>query len=134
MSYTIIAATYANADHTSAVVQTMEAGAVAISAIDTPEDWAGLATSGVLVLPYVAPDPVPDIVSTYQAKAALMQADLYDRAAAAAQSAGGLVALAWATATEFRRASPTIAALTQTLGLNDSQVDDLFRSAVTITA
>lgn len=132
MAYTIISAVYANPNSTSAVLVTVEAGAIAISEADTPEEWAELAASGVTVSPYVA--PVPSVVSAYQAKATLMQAGLYDKAAAAAQAAGGLVALAWATATVFERSSPNIATLAAGLGLTDAQVDDLFRAASKITA
>ena len=132
MAYTILLAVYANPNSTSAVLATVEAGAVAISEADTPEEWAALAASGVTVSPYVA--PVPSVVSAYQAKAALMQASLYDKAAAAAQAAGGFVFLAWSTATEFERSSPNIATLAAGLGLTDAQVDDLFRAASKITA
>ena len=48
--------------------------------------------------------------------------------------AGGLVALAWSTATEFQRSSPNIATLAAAIGLTDAQVDDLFRAASKITA
>lgn len=80
------------------------------------------------------PGPVPAAVSAFQAKAALTQAGLYDKAAAAAQAAGGFMFLAWSTATEFERSSPNIATLAAGLGLTDAQVDDLFRAASKITA
>ena len=42
IAYTVVSATYADDDHTSAIAITLEAGAVAISAIDRPELWAQL--------------------------------------------------------------------------------------------
>lgn len=41
---------------------------------------------------------------------------------------------AWNTAAEFRRKSPTVLSLADTLGLTDDQVDDLFEYAATIEA
>jgi len=40
MSYTILSAQWGNAEQTSAVVMTVEVAALAISAGDTPKDWA----------------------------------------------------------------------------------------------
>jgi hypothetical protein len=40
MSYTIISARWGNSESTSAVIITREAAAVAISEVDTPEEWA----------------------------------------------------------------------------------------------
>lgn len=39
MTYTILSATYANDDHTAAVILTEESGVVAASEVDTPELW-----------------------------------------------------------------------------------------------
>lgn len=46
---TIISAQWANAEHTAAIVMTVEAGAVALSSADTPTDWAALLDSGVAI-------------------------------------------------------------------------------------
>ena len=88
------------------------------------------------------PDPEGDldreregmVVSAFQAKAALQAAGLYVSAETAVNVAGGITLLAWQTAIEYRRNSPTIAALQVTLGLTDAQVDDLFRAAALIDA
>ena len=40
MTYTILSAKFANPEHTAAVIETEEAGAVLVSAADTPELWA----------------------------------------------------------------------------------------------
>jgi hypothetical protein len=74
------------------------------------------------------------VVSAFQAKAALQAAGLYVSAETAVNVAGGITLLAWQTAIEYRRNSPTIAALQVTLGLTDAQVDDLFRAAALIDA
>ena len=97
------------------------------------------------IAPYIAPpEPTPEellsaerstmIVSKFQAKAALMQADLLDATQAAIADADALTKLAWADAQEFRRNSPMIATLAAALDLTDEQVDDLFRSAAEIEA
>lgn len=57
MNYTIFSATYANPDHTSAVAQTAEAGAVLFSLADTPAEWAAM-------LAAITPTPfVPQVIS-----------------------------------------------------------------------
>jgi hypothetical protein len=40
MIYTMQSAQWGNSDHSSAVIVTEESGAVAISAVDTPREWA----------------------------------------------------------------------------------------------
>lgn len=72
--------------------------------------------------------------SRFQARAALHDAGLLEQAETAVQEAGGRTQIAWADATEFRRDSPTIASIADAMGLTDEQVDDLFRSAMGITA
>lgn len=72
--------------------------------------------------------------SRFQARAAIHLAGLTDDVEAAVTAADPLVQIAWADATEFYRASPTIAALAAAIGLTDADVDDLFRTAMTITA
>ncbi|MTH78756.1 hypothetical protein [Paracoccus aestuariivivens] len=74
------------------------------------------------------------VCSRFQARASLLQAGLLQAAEVAVAEADALVQLAWADAGEFRRHSPTIAALGARLGLSDEQIDDLFRSAMQITA
>ena len=104
------------------------------------DGWeAAVATSPA---PYVAPalpDPLISeradmTVSRFQALAALLNAGLLSQVNAALADAGPLAQLAWAEATEFRRNSPTIAGLASGLGLNDMEVDDLFRAAALIIA
>lgn len=72
------------------------------------------------------------VVSRFQGRVALSRAGLLDAAEAAAVAAGGETLMAWQEALEWRRTSPTIAALAAALGLTDEQVDDLFRAAADI--
>jgi hypothetical protein len=80
------------------------------------------------------PPPVPDVVSRFQAKAALAGAGLLASVEAALADADPLAQLAWAEAIEFRRQSPTILGLAAALGLTETQVDDLFHAAAQIEA
>lgn len=73
-------------------------------------------------------------VSRFQARAALFAAGKLDAVDAAVAAAGGLAAIAWADASEFRRTSPTIAALAAGAGLTDADLDALFIAAEQITA
>ena len=87
--------------------------------------------------PYIAP-PAPDpldaeraamVVSRFQARAALHLAGVLPLVETFLKSADFITQLAWAEAQEFRRNSPTIAALADGLGLDDAALDDLFRAA-----
>ncbi|GAB4112339.1 MAG: hypothetical protein Fur0019_18830 [Tibeticola sp.] len=79
---------------------------------------------------------VPQVVSAFQAKAALMQAGLYDviHARLTAPDAPPLAKLAWGSAREFERASPTIAAIGAAFSITDQQLDALFVAASKIKA
>lgn len=75
------------------------------------------------------------VVSRFQAKAALLMTGLLPAAELAVTSSGSaMIQLAWAEAIEWRRLSPTIAALQAALGLDDASVDNLFRAAALIEA
>lgn len=94
--------------------------------------------SGGVFLDIIKPPvvtPVP-VVSAFQARAALLQASLLDDVEAymTSPTTDPFVKLAWDKAQEFRRDSPTVNSLATLLGLTNSQLDDLFRFAKTITA
>lgn len=74
------------------------------------------------------------ICSRFQAKAALLQAGLLPRVDTLMAAADPMAKLAWSEVVEFRRNSPTITALATAAGLTETQVDDLFRAAMGITA
>lgn len=73
---------------------------------------------------------VPQEVSMYQARAALIGAGLYDQVnAAVSASADEIVQVAWEYATVVRRSSPFITAMSGALGLDDATIDQLFVTA-----
>jgi hypothetical protein len=91
---------------------------------------------------YTPPDPAEIlateraamVVSRFQARAALLNAGLLDQIEEALATVDPFAKLAWTDAVEFRRNSPTIAALQSAVGLTDEQIDDLFRAAAKIEA
>lgn len=86
--------------------------------------------------PYIAPmPPVPTVVSSTQAKIALAGAGLFDQIDdfMAALPKADPRRIAWTTAAEFTRDSPTLAAVAQQLSLSSAQVDALFAAADAIT-
>lgn len=80
---------------------------------------------------WVAPSPyIPQQVTRFQAKAALLQSNLLDDVeAAVAASTDPLLALAWSDALSFERQSPMVAGITAALGLTEAEVDALFVAA-----
>lgn len=80
------------------------------------------------------PPRVPQVISRFQAKAALLQAGLLDDVEQAVAGSDALTQLAWAEAQELRRESPMVTAIAGALELTDEEVDDLFRQAAEITA
>ena len=77
---------------------------------------------------------VPQEVSRFQARAALLMAGHLPAVEAAIAQADPLSQLAWADAQVFRRDSPTIAALAGLIGMNEAQIDALFIQAAQIQA
>lgn len=79
---------------------------------------------------------VPQSVTRFQARAALHLAGLLEQVEAmiADPSTPVLAKLAWRDAQEFKRTSPTIAAMSSALGLTEQQLDDLFTVAAGIDA
>lgn len=79
---------------------------------------------------------VPQVVSRFQARAALHLAGLLDdvEALMTAPDTPALAKLAWADAQEFERRSPTIAALAGAVGLTEQDIDALFITAAGIKA
>lgn len=91
---------------------------------------------------YMPPDPAElleqeragMVCSRFQAKAALHAAGLLNQVEAALSEDDAFAQLAWAEASEFRRTSPTMLSLAESLGMTDEQLDDLFRAAMAIEA
>ena len=77
---------------------------------------------------------VPQVVSRFQARAALHIHGVLAEVEAMIQSADPIAQMAWADAQQFERQSPTIAAIAQALGWADEFVDELFIAAGGIVA
>lgn len=75
MTYTMRSAAFANAAHSAAVVETDEAGSVALSAADTPDDWLDLLCSGIAIAPFEPPQaPAFAVTPTPEQWRALLKA------------------------------------------------------------
>ena len=74
------------------------------------------------------------VVTPFQAKAALLNADLLDdiEALMADPAADRLIVLAWNNAITFERLSPMVAGIAAALGWTDEELDDLFAAAAQI--
>lgn len=82
----------------------------------------------------IAPKPseVPEIVSRFQGRAALLQAGHLDDVEAYMLTADPFEREAWNSITEMRRSSPMTIKIGTLIGLTDEMMDDLFRFAATI--
>ena len=94
----------------------------------TPEEIARL--------PVAPPPSVPQVVSRFQARAALHLAGLLESVEAlmADPATPALAKLAWQDAQEFKRTSPTVLTMADALGLTEEQIDSLFTTAAGIEA
>lgn len=100
-------------------------------------DYLAWVAQGNSPAPYVPPEPtVPQVVTRFQARAALARDGLFltVNAAMKALPEDDEHRLAWEDAQEFRRQSPTLLAMAATLGLTDTQLDELFTVAAGIEA
>jgi hypothetical protein len=91
VSYTIQSASYANAEHTAAIINTLEAGAVAISQRDAPDVWAAMLAKGG-VGAYAAPAMPPRKVLKSVIVTRLIAAGKIAQAVTAIQAAPDLFA------------------------------------------
>ena len=82
----------------------------------------------------VLPAPVPQTVSRFQARAALLQIGKLADAEAVVAQADAITQLAWAEAIEWKRSSPALNGLAEAIGLTQPEIDDLFRAAAEIEA
>lgn len=104
-----------------------------------PDYLAWLASGGVpeamaTTTPTEPADPIPLSVTRFQARAALQLAGLLDDAEAAIAEAHPLSRIAWEHANVYRRDSPTLISIGQQLGLSEADMDELFKTAASITA
>lgn len=101
------------------------------------EDYLAWLAAGNTPEPYTPPPPPkPQVVSAFQAVAALDAAGLLASVEAmmANPATPKRTRLAWERAQEFRRNSPTVRAMGQALGLDDASLDALFAAASQIEA
>lgn len=75
-----------------------------------------------------APTPVPEVVTRYQARAALLEAGMLDQVNAyfTALPDTSMDKLAWNEAPTVTRSSAALIAAAHALGLSDAQIDSLF--------
>lgn len=110
-----------------AFTATLPVGTFSIS-----QDLDGSAT---VITGLIPASTVPQVITSFQAKAALSQAGLYSKVNTyMTTTAPELQQIAWAEASTFDRNDSFIAALAPALGLTDSQVDQLFIVGVTLQA
>lgn len=76
---------------------------------------------------------VPEVVTPFQARAALRAAGLLSQAEALVATGDDITKDAWEYATEFRRSSPLLTGLAAQLGMSEQQLDQLFIEAADIT-
>lgn len=83
-----------------------------------------------------APPSIPQNVTRFQAKAALLGAGLLAQVEAymSLPDTPAVTKLAWIETLHFERSSPTVASLATLLGLTSTQVDNLFLTASQIEA
>ena len=91
------------------------------------QEWLGKGNK-----PLPPPLPVPQKVTKFQGKAALLNAGKLDVVEAAMKTASPITQLAWAEAQSFVRDSPMIVDMGKQLGFIDKQIDDLFIYAASV--
>lgn len=125
-------------------------------ATDTPAEWMGATEKPVpehdkavssaifnvalddweIVFAEPAAPVVPEVVTIFQAKAALYQAGLLETVQTTMEDPGTdmIARLAWQNAQEFRRSSPTVTGMATLFGWTEEQLDGLFITAAGIEA
>jgi|SRR4051812_4084463 hypothetical protein len=78
-------------------------------------------------------NPVPQAASSGDFMRALYELGWYDNAKAAVEMAGGLAKILWDRAATFERQHPMVAQISQAIGKNSDDLDELFRRAATYT-
>ena len=94
---------------------------------ETPEGW--IYTRPVRDMTVEEKRARYPVVSMRQARLALLGAELLDIVETAIQAADKSVQIEWEYATEVRRDSPLVVSLSQSLGLTEEMLDNLFSGA-----
>lgn len=128
----MINARYVDAGHTQIACEMAENGeTIIITAIPGLSRYDQLIADGVAIAPFS--QPVPEAVTNYQARAALLHAGLFDGVDAAVKaSSDRTMVQAWEYANVYSRNSTFILSMAAALGLNSQQVDDLFIAAAQV--
>lgn len=119
---------------------THESQLIAYRVLDDGRMESGLVSAlppDTVIDPYVPPPPpIPTTVTRFQALATLAAGGYLPtiRTYINTLDQDNITRLAWESATEWERASPTLAALATMLGLTDTEVDDLFIAAAQVSA
>lgn len=87
---------------------------------------------GLFSEPVIPPTPIPTIVTMRQARLALMQAGLLATVDSTIAAGSESDQITWEYATEVARNSPLVINLSDSLGLTEQQLDDLFTLAATL--
>lgn len=127
-------AVYANADETQ-IQADVDGLIVSFPATTKNRFYNDLVASGLSIAAYVPPAPsVPEMVTNYQARAALLQAGLFVTvdAMVKAMEPTQPAFQAWEFANNFYRNSEFINTLGAGLGLSSAEIDSLFILAASI--
>lgn len=91
-------------------------------------------TSDINGFPVLQDRPQPKVLSVTarQARLALLSAGLLSAVESAIAQEGGDVAIEWEYASTIERASPLVASIASSLGLTETQLDELFAQASTL--
>lgn len=104
---------------------------------ETNQEYLAWLAEGNTPDPYIPPPTaVPPSVTRFQALAVLAAGGYLDavRTYINTLDVNNVQRLAWENAADWERTSPTLNALAAMLGLDDTQVDDLFIAASNISA
>ena len=112
-------------------------GAIPSVADGTHAQIGGRYIGGIFLPPVPEPEAVPQVVTTAQGTAALIQAGRWDAVLAyvdgiADPTEQALARVALERTTEWRRDSPFLNAAAVAIGLTSAQLDELFRAAADI--
>ncbi len=83
---------------------------------------------------YQSPSEVPQVVSRFQGEAILLMDGFLDDVEALVAQGDPMMQLAWKRAQEFRRTSPMVLQIAQTLNWTYEYLDDLFIRASAVEA
>jgi hypothetical protein len=98
-------------------------------AVDGPQDCEPDETWQLLQPHEIEPNAVPQVVSRRQALLSLLSAGKLDQVDQLIQNSPRAVQIAWQAAGTFERTNPLIEAIAPLVGLNGSDIDQLFMQA-----